>query len=260
LTRASTQAPAHGRPACTRGRPCYVYGMPLVYLPLVSVALYALVRLLKDDTILPDVAPVWRARIAWALGLAAGVVDLVLGGSPWHAAAFAVLAPALAQTGHEVGIEVLREGRELPIPKVLRKRSRRRLSGRFPSSLLVLAFLAGGCGGIPQVPAGVAAVVDPVLRVAGFCRDHAPAEKVDKIVDAYMNGDQVGAILDLALLLDDLREAGVPVPREVYADHVRAVAAVEGLQRGLRALDNRDAQGRKLPDAPDMPPEGDGGA
>jgi hypothetical protein len=228
--------------------------MPLVYLPLVSVALYALIRLLKDDTILPDVAPVWRARVAWALGLAAGVVDLVLGGDPWHAAAFAVLAPALAQTGHEVGIEVLREGRELPIPRVLRKRSRRRLSGRFPSSLLVLAFLAG-CSGMPQVPAGVAAVVDPVLRVAGFCRDHAPAERVDKIVDSYMNGDQVGAILDLALLLDDLREAGVPVPREVYADHVKAVAAVEGLQRGLRALDNRDAHGNPI-----APPEGDGGA
>lgn len=220
--------------------------MPPEFLPLVPLAIYAIVRVLKSDTVLPiDVPPKWRAPLAYGLGIAAAVVDGVVGGLSWRAAFLAVIAPFLAQSGHEVGIEIVRGGRELPVPGLMRKR--RRLSGRFPPALLVLGMLAGGCGGVPVVPPDVAAVADPMLRLAGFCREHAPAERVDAIVDAYVSGDKVGSLLQIAAVLEELRAAGVPVPRDRYADFVAQVAAVEGLQRGLRALDNRDADGRPLP-------------
>lgn len=117
--------------------------MPPEYLPLVPIGIGAVVRVLKSDTRLPlDVPAKHRAALAWALGAVAGVVDLVLGGAPWHAAAVAVGGPMLAQIGHVVLIEGARGGRELPVPGLMRKR--RRLSGRFPrGSLLIFGFVLG---------------------------------------------------------------------------------------------------------------------
>lgn len=94
---------------------------------------------------------------------------------------------------------------------------------------------------VRAVTAVVAPVVDPLLRVIGFCRDNkAPPDRVAEIVSAYKSGDKLGAAMKAALLLEELRAAGIEVPRDVALDMVETVAAVEGLQRGLRALSCRD--------------------
>lgn len=82
-----------------------------------SLAVGALVRLLKDDTTLPTLPKALRPWLSIALGAVAGVLDAVIGGSSWKSAiaagAFVGLLPIL---GHLGIVEWLRGGKELPLP------------------------------------------------------------------------------------------------------------------------------------------------
>ncbi|HLV68037.1 MAG TPA: hypothetical protein VKY73_19600 [Polyangiaceae bacterium] len=75
----------------------------------------AVVRVLKSDSPLPITVPAkWRGWLAIGLGIVAGVLEAIAGGTPWaRALAEGLAAAVLAIAGHELGIESLRGGKEL---------------------------------------------------------------------------------------------------------------------------------------------------
>jgi hypothetical protein len=88
------------------------------WIPLSAILIGFLVRLLKDDTrLLPTVPARYRRHLAFGLGCVAGVLQMVGTGSSWKdALATAVLGPVIAIAGHHLGVDLLRGGREVPIP------------------------------------------------------------------------------------------------------------------------------------------------
>ncbi len=90
-------------------------------LAILSAVIGVVVRLLKSDTKIPvDIPAKYRPLAAAALGPVMGVIDLVVAGDPWHAAAVAVASPLLAMAGHELCIEVLRGGEEVSVPLLMK--------------------------------------------------------------------------------------------------------------------------------------------
>lgn len=93
------------------------------YLAVGLLAVYTLVRLLKDDArFLPDVQGRYRAAAALLLGVVAGVLERLDSGVPMReaiTAGFTVGAGAIFF--HVVGVDLLRHGKELPLPAALRK-------------------------------------------------------------------------------------------------------------------------------------------
>jgi hypothetical protein len=94
-----------------------------MYLPFYALVLGFVVRVLKSDSKLPiNVAPENRMRLAYALGLIIGVIELVINGSTWQESfMIAVVSPTLAVFGHEFGIEWARNGREIHVPFFTKK-------------------------------------------------------------------------------------------------------------------------------------------
>lgn len=93
------------------------------WVPLASVAIYLLVRILKSDTKIPiDIPPKARYWAAFALGIASGVLEKVVSAGTydqktWTSAVVGgLISGAIAILGHEALIENLRNGRELAIP------------------------------------------------------------------------------------------------------------------------------------------------
>ena len=117
------------------------------WVAVASLLIGLVVRLLKSDTRLPvDVPAQYRPLVAYGLGAVVGALDAIQGGEPVHAALMGLLAPSLAILGHVVGIEGLRGGKELPLPKPLR-RSQRETILPPPSLIVLLAVGLGGCAG-----------------------------------------------------------------------------------------------------------------
>jgi len=88
---------------------------------ILSLILSAVVRLLKSDTKIPiDVPREYRMMLAAALGPVMGVIDLVAGGDPWHAAIATIACPLVAMAGHELYIETWRGGKEIPVPGMMK--------------------------------------------------------------------------------------------------------------------------------------------
>ena len=109
------------------------------------------------------------------------------------------------------------------------------------STVLVVGLTVGaGCASLKDAVSTAAPLVDPLLRAIGFCKDHK--SDVQQAVALVEKGDRLGAALQVALLVEELRGAGVEIPSYVDSDLVRTMAAVEGLQRGLRALSCRDPE------------------
>lgn len=99
-------------------------------------------------------------------------------------------------------------------------------------------------GEVQQVVAAVAPVADPLLRAIGFCQTHPEVkDDVAKAVELYKSGDRLGATMRVALIVEELRAGGVPIPSNVDVDVVRTMAAVESIQQGLRALSCRNPDG-----------------
>jgi len=93
------------------------------WLPLVSLMLGFIVRMSKSDAIGPVVPAKYRTWLAWVLGAATFVVDSLMGGAPVSAIVYGFGAPLLAILGHKLGIEKLRDGEEIPLPKMLTKKA-----------------------------------------------------------------------------------------------------------------------------------------
>ena len=77
-----------------------------------------IVRLFKSDTPLPTIPPAWRPWFALGLGVASGVLDKVVSGTPWQPAILGGLLAAMAAiVGHETVVESVRNGREFFVSK-----------------------------------------------------------------------------------------------------------------------------------------------
>lgn len=123
------------------------HAWPLVLALIVG----GVVRLTKPDVRwAPSVPPRFRPLVAVAVGAVGAACDAIAAGTPWQEAAkTAAAAVGVAILGHTFGVEVLRGGREIPVP------------GAAPpvAVLLLLAGLgAGACHGGTQ-PRTVEAVV-----------------------------------------------------------------------------------------------------
>lgn len=93
------------------------------WVALGAVAIGLVIRLLKEDTAIPISIPP-RARIWIVLlgGIIYAEIGRVAGGMPWKQAAAEGLAAALtAVIGHEAVIESARNGKEIPIPGLMKK-------------------------------------------------------------------------------------------------------------------------------------------
>lgn len=83
-------------------------------LGLSALAINIAVRLVKGDTPLPFIGPKARPFLAIGLGAAQGTIESIALGTPWQTA----LSKGLAAGGvaivlHELGIESLRDGKEI---------------------------------------------------------------------------------------------------------------------------------------------------
>ncbi len=91
------------------------------YLALLALIIGFVVRLLKSDTVLPvTVSPKLRGWVAVLLGAIGGIVEHLANGTPWREAlASGITAGVLSIVGHELLVESLRGGKEVPVPKAL---------------------------------------------------------------------------------------------------------------------------------------------
>lgn len=92
------------------------------WLALSAVVLGGVVRVLKSDTKLPITVPAeWRPWFAFGLGQVAALLQFVVNGVGWkEALTTAIGAPLVAIVGHWLGVEVLRGGKEVPLPGLTR--------------------------------------------------------------------------------------------------------------------------------------------
>lgn len=92
------------------------------YLPLVAVVIGLLVRTTKADVIGPTLPGALRPYLAGGLGLVGAAANMiVLGASLKDALVMGIGAPLLALVGHKLGIEVVRDGKEIPLPGMMKK-------------------------------------------------------------------------------------------------------------------------------------------
>lgn len=92
------------------------------WLALIALVVGLLVRVFKDDTKIPGVIPKpARPWIALGLGLVLGTVQQKIAGATWgDAIASGVLAGVIPIVAHKLGIEWLRDGKELPLPGLMK--------------------------------------------------------------------------------------------------------------------------------------------
>ena len=91
------------------------------WVPLAALVIGFLVRALKSDAfVLPSwaaVAAPYRPLLALALGIVSGVLDAVVGGTPWREALIGgCLSALMALIGHTTIVDVLRGGRDIGVP------------------------------------------------------------------------------------------------------------------------------------------------
>ncbi|MDB4994369.1 MAG: hypothetical protein JWM74_1801 [Myxococcaceae bacterium] len=94
------------------------------WIPLLALIVFAVVRLLKSDTKIPiNIPPRFRPVLAVVLGSIGGVLDHVASGTPWKQAMInGATGGVLAILANVFGIDVLRGGRDVPMPKALSSR------------------------------------------------------------------------------------------------------------------------------------------
>lgn len=92
------------------------------WLALSAVVLGGVVRLVKDDSRLVTIPAHVRPWLAFGLGAVAAFLQfLVEGVGLKEALTTTIVAPLLAIIGHHLGIEMLRGGREIPVPVLTKK-------------------------------------------------------------------------------------------------------------------------------------------
>lgn len=94
------------------------------YLGLSAVLIFAIARMMKDDTKGPSIPPRLRTPLVIVLGVAAGILERVSMGVTWEDAVFdGISAALLATMGHQFLIESVRGGKEIRIPGLMRPSS-----------------------------------------------------------------------------------------------------------------------------------------
>lgn len=78
------------------------------------------VRLMKDDTKGPSIDPRWRMLLVWLLGVVQFGLNLALQMTPKQAAEYAAISALMAIGSHETIIEWWRNGKELPLPGLMK--------------------------------------------------------------------------------------------------------------------------------------------
>ena len=90
------------------------------WIPLAALAAWAVVRLLKSDTKLRTVPARWRPVLAIVVGVLASTLDKVIAGGDWRLLApEGVAVGVIAVLVHVFGVDVLRGGKDIAIPKSL---------------------------------------------------------------------------------------------------------------------------------------------
>lgn len=88
---------------------------------LLALLVGTIVRCSKPDVVFPSLPARWRPLLAAALAIVGAGASAVFGGVPLDVAGNAALeAFVLATMGHVLGIDVLRGGREIPMPGLRR--------------------------------------------------------------------------------------------------------------------------------------------
>lgn len=143
------------------------------WIAIAALVIGFVVRLLKSDTKIPvDIPPRYRVWLALALGGAAGALDKLVGqeGVTWTAALVqGLLAAVLAIVGHNVVIDSLRGGKELPVPGLTDTPNGGSGSGSG----------SGSSSGSPKPPtfppiAGAMVLVMMLTNCALFTKENAP--------------------------------------------------------------------------------------
>lgn len=116
------------------------------WVPFAALAIGFTIRALKDDTKLPTIPPRLRRWALVALGVASAVIEHKLAGVGWEKAIYDALAASIfAMLGHDVLIEGLRGGKEIPIPGLM-KGDKSELPKILPLVLFLLASsFSAGC-------------------------------------------------------------------------------------------------------------------
>lgn len=90
---------------------------------LAALVIGLIVRLLKEDTRFPpfELPARWRPLLAIGLGLVSGVLQAASTGTPWCDAILGgVVSGFVAIAGHDAIVESLRDGKDVPLPGVMR--------------------------------------------------------------------------------------------------------------------------------------------
>lgn len=126
------------------------------------------VRMGKPDVVGPSLPSKWRAPVAIAVGITGGFVVPMLqklagGSAPKDALVWGLGAAFAAIAGHDIGIEGLRDGKEIPVPFLMKKKDASAgaiVTGIFAVCMLVVpaGMLATeeGCTPAEQAQIGVA--------------------------------------------------------------------------------------------------------
>lgn len=159
--------------------------------PLVSLLVIGfLVRLLKQDTKLPITIPArWRPWIAMALGAASGVLEQIVQGTPWNDALLGGVAAALvAMGGHNLVVEGLLGGKEIPIPGLTKKKGSN--VGSFVAIVFAVLFTSGCAswkqgyseggvlGGLAQLNEDYGPGFDTLVQMA-CAREYSAQKRID---------------------------------------------------------------------------------
>jgi len=85
-----------------------------------AIVIGFIVRILKDDTKGPSIDPRWRMLLVWVLGVGQFGLNLALQMGWKQAAEYAVISALMAVGSHETIIEWWRNGKELPLPGLMK--------------------------------------------------------------------------------------------------------------------------------------------
>jgi hypothetical protein len=109
----------------------------------------------------------------------------------------------------------------------------------------VVALSLTGCGIPPAEILKTAADVGRVVgRVFSFLRDNgSPVERVERAAEQLKAGNTAAAFGETAVLLEQLRQAGVKIPDEVSRDFTAGMAAAYAIEQGMRGLHGRSHDG-----------------
>lgn len=93
--------------------------------PVIAFAIGLLLRLLKSDVVGPSIPARARPWVAFGLGLSYSACSKIMLGTPWQQALIEGLtAGTAAITGHDLVIGSLLNGKEVPVPGLMRRKTK----------------------------------------------------------------------------------------------------------------------------------------